>query len=125
MLALSPFLLLIATALSWLFDQFDLAGRLGGFRPSAGIETIRALQEQAEVQGNLPPWLVLIVQVLCGLVPVLLLLTLMLLARRHRLRRLNSDEERESLWSWGNLADDLRRLFDRRPATRIPGRQAP
>jgi hypothetical protein len=121
MLALSPFLLLIATALSWLFDQFDLAGRLGGFRPSAGIEAIQALQEQAEVQGNLPPWLVLIVQVLCGLVPVLLLLTLMLLARRRRLRRLNSDEERESLWSWGNLADDLRRLFDRRPATRIPG----
>ena len=73
------------------------------------------------MQGNLPPWLVLLVQVLCGLVPVLLLLTLMLLARRRRLRRSNSDEERESLWSWGNLADDLRRLFERRPAAHIPG----
>lgn len=120
-LVLSPFLLLIAAVLGWLFDQLDLAGRLGGFQVAASIEAIQALQEQAEVQGNLPPWLVLLVQVLCGLVPVLLLLTLMLLARRRRLRRSNSDEERESLWSWGNLADDLRRLFERRPAAHIPG----
>jgi hypothetical protein len=46
-----------------------------------------------------------------ALLPVLIVVALYLLMRRRRRRTSDRDEERESLWSWGGMAADLRDLF--------------
>lgn len=58
-----------------------------------------------------PPWLQLALRVFFALLPVLLILALLLLARRRARRLAAADEERESLWSWAGLAEDLRGLL--------------
>jgi hypothetical protein len=63
------------------------------------------------VLAMFPAWVQLVLRVFFALLPVLLILGLLLLARRRARRLAAADEERESLWSWGNLAEDLRGLL--------------
>jgi hypothetical protein len=64
-----------------------------------------------DTPGIFPPWVDTALRLFFALLPILLIVGLMLLAR-HRLRRkAGDDEERESLWSWGNMLNDLRDLF--------------
>jgi hypothetical protein len=58
-----------------------------------------------------PPWLQVVLRVFFALLPILLILALLLLARSRARRRETTDEERESLWSWAGLAEDLRGLL--------------
>jgi hypothetical protein len=58
-----------------------------------------------------PPWLQVVLRVFFALLPVVLILALLLLARGRARRLLAADEERESLWSWAGLAEDLRGLL--------------
>ena len=64
-----------------------------------------------EVLGIFPPWLQTAIRIFFALLPILLILGLLLLARSRARLRAGADEERESLWSWAGLAEDLRGLL--------------
>jgi len=74
-----------------------------------------------EVLGIFPPWLQTVIRIFFGLLPILLILGLLLLARRRLNRQTANGEERESLWSWGGLADDLRDLLAGLRRSQRPG----
>jgi hypothetical protein len=71
-------------------------------------------QQEAFGAGGLPPWAEALIRGFCAIVPVLLIVALFFLARRRNRRGAGADEERESLWSWEGLAEDLLGLFGRR-----------
>ncbi len=58
-----------------------------------------------------PPWVQTVLRIFFALLPIVLILGLMLLVRSRARRLSAADEERESLWSWSNLAEDLRGLL--------------
>ncbi len=64
-----------------------------------------------EVLAIFPPWLQTVLRIFLALLPILLILGLLLLVRSRARRGAAVDEERESLWSWAGLADDLRGLL--------------
>jgi hypothetical protein len=64
-----------------------------------------------EVLGIFPTWMQAIIRIFFALLPIVLILGLLLLARSRAQRQAAGDEERESLWSWGGLAEDLRALL--------------
>ncbi|HEU5099474.1 MAG TPA: DUF4129 domain-containing protein [Roseiflexaceae bacterium] len=61
--------------------------------------------------GIFPPWLQVALRVFFALLPIVLILALLMLARSRARRLAAADEERESLWSWAGLAEDLRGLL--------------
>jgi hypothetical protein len=67
-----------------------------------------------DVLGIFPPWLQAALRIFFALLPILLILGLLMLARRRALRQAGADEERESLWSWQSVAADLRDLLSSR-----------
>ena len=64
-----------------------------------------------DIFGIFPPWVQTALRIFFALLPILLILGLLLLARRRARLRAGADEERESLWSWDGLAEDLRGLL--------------
>jgi hypothetical protein len=105
-----PFLLLLVGLFRWIAGLINMAG----------LEQMLArLQQQqrqqqtlaAEPLDILPPWAGAALQVFLALLPILVIIALYLLARRRARREPNRDEERESLWSWGELRADLRDLL--------------
>jgi hypothetical protein len=79
----------------------------------------QAAPPAGELLGIFPAWVQAAMRIFFALLPILLLIGLLLLARRRLQRQKNTDEERESLWSWSGLADDLRDLL---AGFRRPGR---
>jgi len=59
-----------------------------------------------EVLAIFPPWLQTAIRIFFALLPILLILGLLLLARSRARRRVGLDEERESLWSWAASGSD-------------------
>ncbi len=112
-LILTPIAIVLLTILEWLVRMIQLPDLAEAFR-----ELVQQQQQQQEQFGlvpdeRAPSLLGTILQIFLAVLPILLLAALILLARRHGRRPVRSDEERESLWSWGGLAADLRSLFSR------------
>jgi hypothetical protein len=112
-LILTPFAILLLSFLEWLVNLLRLPELAESFQ-----EMLQQQQQQQEQFGLLPdeqaPALLgTILQIFLAVLPILVLAALILLARRYARRPVRTDEERESLWSWGGLAADLRDLFAR------------
>lgn len=122
-LIFSPLLYLLGRLIERLLALINLNDML-----SSLINQQQAAQPSTAVASGVldifPPWLRALIQGLLALVPVLLIIALIMLVRRRRMRAPATDEERESLWSWGGLADDLRGLLARRPAHSAGGLRA-
>ncbi len=109
LLIMLPLILLAETIIHWLFSVFNI-------HIEPGLSPLREQQLQQQQQAAeslhvLPPWISALLQIVLALIPVLILAALFLLMRRRAHRPANSDEERESLWSWRGLGADLRSLF--------------
>jgi hypothetical protein len=109
-LILAPLIWLIATLLEALLKLTSLDRWLQQLYQQPPI-TIEVAPPAAEVLGIFPPWLQTIIRIFFALLPILIILGLLLLARRRLRHQPAADEERESLWSWAGLADDLRDLL--------------
>lgn len=114
-LILAPFIYLMVELLDRLLDLMSFNGVFSSLVNRADL-TSQLNQFADGTIGGLPTWLTVLIQGLCALVPVLVLLALFWLARRRNRRQAGGDEERESLWSWQGMAQDLRGLLARRRA---------
>jgi Domain of unknown function (DUF4129) len=109
-LMLSPLVWLLSNLLEALLNAIHLDRWL---QQLVGMPPIRidVAPPAGEVLAIFPPWLQTLIRIFFALLPILLILGLLLLARSRARRRVGLDEERESLWSWAGLADDLRDLL--------------
>jgi hypothetical protein len=111
-LILAPLIWLVATLIERLIDLPGLDRMLRQliqqFQPGA-------LDQPPPLAGDalaiFPAWLQAALRIFFALLPILLILGLLLLARRRALRQASAGEERESLWSWQSVAADLRDLL--------------
>src|SRR6266545_4744220 len=102
-----PFIYLMALVLEWLIRLLHVGDPLA-MRPLSGLfDSILRQQNGVSALEALPPWVGALIRGFCAIVPMLLILALFLIARQRRHRAPNADEERESLWSWSGLANDL------------------
>lgn len=112
LIILSPFMYLIGWIIEW------LASIVGVPQAQEVGETVYGAAEawNAESAGPLvlPDSVKRTLQIIGALIPVLLIAILYLFSKRRKLAPPNTDEERESLWDWSNLQDDLLGLFKRR-----------
>ena len=109
-LILSPLVWLLSNLLEALLSAIHLDRWL---QQLVGMPPIRidVAPPAGEVLAIFPPWLQTVIRIFFALLPILLILGLLVLARSRARRRVGLDEERESLWSWAGLADDLRDLL--------------
>ena len=105
-----PLLLLFEAALEQLMRVINLSGLLNQLQFQQQQQQ-QQQQQATELLQFLPPWLGIALRIFFALLPILILVALYLLVRRRARRAASRDEERESLWSWNNLAADLRDLF--------------
>jgi hypothetical protein len=113
----SPLIILFGLLFEWLFSMIGpiTLPPPQESREADQLELLRRLAEELGL-GDTPAWILAAMQIVVALLPVLALLLLVLYVRRRRAHR-PRDEERESLWSWGGLASDLRELLGQlRPA---------
>lgn len=110
LLVMSPILLALGAIITWIMGMLPLA------------EAARLLQQQQQQQQQqqlralheatgIPNWLAVPTQIVCAVVPLLLLLALYVFMRRRRAHRANEDEQRESLLSWRGVMADVRELL--------------
>jgi hypothetical protein len=107
---LSPFLIvlfMIVDALLRLINVGDLMGALQDLQ----IEQQDRNEQISRALGFLPPWLIIVAQAIVALLPVLVIIALVLWLRRRPPRSAGDDEERESLFTFAGLIDDLRDLL--------------
>ena len=109
-LIIAPLIWLIAMLLEAVLRATSLDRWLQQLAQQPPI-TIDVPPPAAEVLGIFPPWLQTVIRIFFALLPILLILGLLMLARRRMKRQPSAGEERESLWSWSGLADDLRDLL--------------
>jgi hypothetical protein len=112
-LIFAPLIFLMTRLLEWLVDMSSLRNvleRLAQLAPQGQ----RDVPPAGELLGAFPAWAQATIRIFFALLPILLVIGLLLLARRRLRRQQDTDEERESLWSWSSLADDLRGLLARR-----------
>lgn len=105
-----PFILIldfIITGLLNVFNQTQLAELVS---ESLSTEAF----EQFDIEQTptvFPLWISTTLQVLLSLLPIVLIVLAIFFARRARQQN-DSDEERESLWSWNTLAHDLQGMLN-------------
>ncbi len=107
-----PFILIldfVITGLLNLFNQTELAELVSQNLPTEPPERF----EIEQTSSMFPPWVSVTLQVLLSLLPIALILLAIFLTQRARLQH-TTDEERESLWSWNNLVQDLQSVLNRR-----------
>jgi hypothetical protein len=109
-LILAPLVWLIVTLLDGLFNATGLSQWLQRVSNRTPID-LSYTPPAGEDLAIFPPWLGAAIRIFFALLPVVLMLGLLLLARSRARRGSAEDEERESLWSWGGLAEDLRGLL--------------
>ena len=119
-LIIAPLIWLIAMLLEAVLRATSLDRWLQQLTQQPPI-TIDVAPPAAEVLGIFPPWLQTVIRIFFALLPILLILGLLMLARRRLKRQPSAGEERESLWSWGGLADDLRDLLAGLRGSQRPG----
>lgn len=110
-LIMIPFILIldfIITGLLSVFNQTQLAELISENLSTEALEQF----EVEQTSTMFPNWISVTLQVLLSLLPIALIALAIFFARRAR-RQDNSDEERESLWSWNTLAHDLQDILDR------------
>ncbi|HJZ47251.1 MAG TPA: DUF4129 domain-containing protein [Roseiflexaceae bacterium] len=112
-LIFAPLVWLLATLLEGLLDTMGLSRWLQELTNRPPIDFM-VTPPAGEVLAIFPPWLRVAIRIFFALLPVVTILGLLLLVRSRARWRAAEDEERESLWSWGNLAEDLRGLFGNR-----------
>jgi hypothetical protein len=109
-LVLAPLIWLIAMLLEAVLKATSLDRWLQQLAQRSPL-AIELAPPAAGVLGIFPPWLQTLLRIFFGLLPIVILLGLLLLARRRHKRQTATNEERESLWSWSGLAVDLRDLL--------------
>jgi hypothetical protein len=119
-LILSPLVWLISTLLEAVLNATHLDQWLQQFVQMPPIR-VDAAPPAGEVLAIFPIWLQTLIRIFFALLPILLVLGLLLLARNRARRQVGADEERESLWSWAGLADDLRGLLAGRRGSKPAG----
>jgi hypothetical protein len=113
-----PLLELLFGLLEWLVNTLHLGQMFSQF-----VQQLQQRNQQRpalpenEALAGFPVWVQAAIRTFFALLPILLMLGLLLLARSRQRRQNVEDEERESLWSWSGLAADLRGLLTswRRP----------
>jgi hypothetical protein len=116
MLILVPLVMLVAPVLEWILIQIhatDLLRALQDFARQLDRSTEPPLDLFRELTLMFP-WAGPLIKWIVRLLPILLLLALVWLVSQRKPRPAASDEERESIFSWQGLIDDLRGLFARR-----------
>lgn len=111
LLILAPLIWLLVILIEALIDIPSLDRMLRQLAQQLQPSGLDQPPPAGDVLGIFPPWLQAALRIFFALLPILLILGLLLLARRRALRQSRADEERESLWSWGGLAEDLRGLL--------------
>jgi hypothetical protein len=109
-LILSPLIWLMATILEAVLSVTGLDRWLQELAQQPPLK-IDVAPPAGEVLAIFPLWLQTAIRIFFALLPILLILGLLLLARSRARLRAGADEERESLWSWAGLAEDLRGLL--------------
>lgn len=109
-LLLSPLVWLLVNLLEALLSVTHLDQWLQKLAQSPPIK-IDVAPPAGEALAIFPHWLQTVIRIFFALLPIILILGLLLLARNRARRRAGADEERESLWSWAGLVDDLRGLL--------------
>jgi len=110
-LILAPLIWLMAKLIEALIDFPNLDRMLRQLAQQLQSSNLDQPPPAGDVLGIFPTWLQAALRIFFALLPILLILGLLLLARSRARRRAGADEERESLWSWGGLAEDLRGLL--------------
>jgi hypothetical protein len=121
LLIVAPIVYLVSLILEPLLRLINMDQFLGNLARQIPQPFQKQSQADSQQIGAFPLWVQAALRTLMSLLPILLLVGLFLLSRRRARRNRGADEERESLWSWGGLADDLRGLFARRSAPRPEG----
>ncbi|HEX9372037.1 MAG TPA: DUF4129 domain-containing protein, partial [Roseiflexaceae bacterium] len=109
-LILAPFFYLAAAIVERLLRLLNLEQLLNDLNfqpPQPPAEGSAA----TDLLAIFPAWAQALIRAFFALLPILVVVGLILLARRRARRAASADEERESLWSWGGLAADLRGLL--------------
>ncbi len=106
----SPIIFLGFALAHWLLSlggQTEMAARISGL-----AEMLNQLYRQGSTSDRSTAiWLGVVINVLACLIPLLAIVALYLLSRRRPARASSRDEERESVWSWDGLSDELRGLL--------------
>ncbi|HEU4321646.1 MAG TPA: DUF4129 domain-containing protein [Roseiflexaceae bacterium] len=106
----SPIIFLGFALAQWMLSlggQTEMAARI-----SSMAEILNELYRQGSTSNqNASIWLGVVINVLACLIPLLVIVGLYLLTRRRPARDSSRDEERESVWSWNSLSDELRGLL--------------
>ena len=110
LVVMSPLLLLaswLIAQLGTLIDSATLAQLAANAQARAQL--MQQLQQQSP--NTVAPWLLVLLQAFCLVLPVALIALLFLLVRRRARATQLTNEVRESILSWSGLASDLRDLF--------------
>lgn len=115
-LIFAPLVWLVATLLERLLQGTGLGQWLQALTNRLPVN-LNVAPPAGQALGIFPPWLRVAIRIFFALLPIVAILGLLLLARRRVRRGPAADEERESLWSWESMAEDLRGLLGhwRRP----------
>jgi hypothetical protein len=117
-LMVAPFIYLFASLIEGLIRFLNLGQLLNTLTQPHPLQD--AFQQQPKELAGLPPWVQTLIQIFCAVVPIVVLLSLFLLARRRNRRGSGADEERESLFTIGGLAEDLLGLLGKLRAKERP-----
>ncbi len=116
-LLLAPLLYLLAGLFEWLFRLLHLERIFDVLPPQVNLPADQVVPAAGGLLAIFPPWVQVLIRAFFAVLPIAIILALLYFVRRRRRRAGAPDEERESLWSWGGLANDLRGLLGRmRPA---------
>lgn len=110
LVVMSPLLLLASWLIAQLGSLIDSA-TLAQLAANAQARAQMMQQLQQQSPNTAAPWLLVLLQAFCLVLPVALLGLLFLLARRRGRATQIANEVRESVLSWDGLASDLRSLF--------------
>jgi len=118
LLIAAPFLYLLATIIDWLIHLVNMPNALPLGSLRGLFDSVLRQQTRIEGMSAFPPWVEAVIRGFCAIVPIVLIISLFLIARRRTGRKADADEERESLWSWGGLANDLLGLLAKLGSTK-------
>jgi hypothetical protein len=124
---LLPIIIVLLSGLAWIMEQLHVERAFLALQDlSRFLQSNRLAQSNALLDATRTfPWLGPLLTWTGRLLPVIVLLAaIYLFSRRRNSARAGSDEERESLFSWSQLADDLRDLLGSRRKNGAPGLQA-
>lgn len=110
---LLPFGLLLEAIIGWLQGIFAQGSEMGSL--SNQFEALQQIQNAyGQGSGGAFPWANLLVQAFCLIIPILALIAIFFLRKNTTARQRTTNEQRESILRWGEVAEDLAGLFGRK-----------